>query len=120
MGGLEVLPAILKGERPPPPMADLMGFEPLEVEEGRALFVCTPAEHHYNPIGTVHGQTRTRTPLHRPAARLAEAPEGRRAWSALGSSRPQPRQYGTLPLSRARGEGHDGLTVRPPPRRAVG
>ena len=27
----------------------------MEVEEGRALFVCTPAEYHYNPIGAVHG-----------------------------------------------------------------
>lgn len=55
MGGLEFLRAILRGEQPPPPMAELMGFEPLEVEEGRALFACTPAEYHYNPIGTVHG-----------------------------------------------------------------
>jgi uncharacterized protein (TIGR00369 family) len=55
MAGLPFLRAILAGEQPPPPIADLMGFEPLEVEEGRALFVCTPAEYHYNPIGVVHG-----------------------------------------------------------------
>ena len=55
MGGLPFLRAILAGEQPPPPIGELMGFEPLEVEEGRALFVCTPAEYHYNPLGTVHG-----------------------------------------------------------------
>ena len=55
MGGLPFLWAILAGEQPPPPIGELMGFEPLEVEEGRALFVCTPAEYHYNPIGAVHG-----------------------------------------------------------------
>jgi uncharacterized protein (TIGR00369 family) len=55
MGGLPFLRAILAGEQPPPPIGELMGFEPLEVEEGRALFVCTPAEYHYNPIGAVHG-----------------------------------------------------------------
>jgi len=54
MGGLEFLRAILKGELPPPPAGELMGFEPLESEEGRAAFACVPAEHHYNPIGTVH------------------------------------------------------------------
>jgi acyl-coenzyme A thioesterase PaaI-like protein len=55
MGGLPFLRAILAGEQPPPPIGELMGFEPLEVEEGRTLFVCTPAEYHYNPIGAVHG-----------------------------------------------------------------
>jgi uncharacterized protein (TIGR00369 family) len=55
MGGLPFLRAILAGEQPPPPIGQLMGFEPLEVEEGRVLFVCTPAEYHYNPIGVVHG-----------------------------------------------------------------
>jgi uncharacterized protein (TIGR00369 family) len=55
MGGLPFLRAIPAGEQPPPPIAELMGFEPLEVEEGRALFVCTPAEYHHNPLGAVHG-----------------------------------------------------------------
>jgi uncharacterized protein (TIGR00369 family) len=55
MGGLPFLRAILAGEQPPPPIAELMGFEPLEVDEGRALFVCTPAEYHYDPLGVVHG-----------------------------------------------------------------
>jgi uncharacterized protein (TIGR00369 family) len=36
-------------------MADLMGFEFHEIEEGRVVFECIPAEYHYNPIGAVHG-----------------------------------------------------------------
>ena len=55
MGGLEYLRAIARGELPAAPMAELMGFEFSEVEEGRVVFECVPAEYHYNPIGTVHG-----------------------------------------------------------------
>ncbi len=32
-----------------------MGFEFHEIEEGRVVFECIPAEYHYNPIGAVHG-----------------------------------------------------------------
>ncbi len=38
-----------------PPMLELMGFEPVEIEEGRVAFAVSPAEYHYNTIGTVHG-----------------------------------------------------------------
>jgi uncharacterized protein (TIGR00369 family) len=55
MSGLEALRAIGEGRLPPPPIAALMGFEPVEVEEGRAVFAATPEEFHYNPIGVVHG-----------------------------------------------------------------
>ncbi|MDQ4129342.1 MAG: PaaI family thioesterase [Actinomycetota bacterium] len=55
MGGLEYLRAMLGGELPGPPIARLVGFDLLEVEEGRAVFECEPAEYHYNPIGSVHG-----------------------------------------------------------------
>jgi uncharacterized protein (TIGR00369 family) len=55
MSGLEYLRAIRDGELPPAPIADLMGFRPVEVEEGRVVFEVEPAEFHYNPIGTVHG-----------------------------------------------------------------
>jgi uncharacterized protein (TIGR00369 family) len=55
MSGLEYLRAIRDGELPPAPIADLMGFRLVEVEEGRAVFEVEPAEFHYNPIGTVHG-----------------------------------------------------------------
>ncbi|WP_338865049.1 PaaI family thioesterase [Myxococcus stipitatus] len=55
MSGIEYLRAIIRGEVPGAPMAQLMGFAPVEVSEGRAVFVVEPAEYHYNPIGTVHG-----------------------------------------------------------------
>jgi uncharacterized protein (TIGR00369 family) len=55
MSGLEALEAIRDGRLPPPPIAALMGFEPVEAEERRAVFAVTPAEFHYNPIGVVHG-----------------------------------------------------------------
>jgi uncharacterized protein (TIGR00369 family) len=53
--GLQIFQAILAGEIPPPPIAALLDIEPVEAEEGRAVFAVTPAEFHYNPIGLVHG-----------------------------------------------------------------
>jgi uncharacterized protein (TIGR00369 family) len=53
--GLEFLRAIGAGELPPAPIAELLGFAPVEVEEGRVVFAAVPEERHYNPIGTVHG-----------------------------------------------------------------
>jgi uncharacterized protein (TIGR00369 family) len=55
LSGLEYMRAIASGEIPPPPIAVLLGFELVEVEEGRAVFAVTPQEFHYNPIGVVHG-----------------------------------------------------------------
>jgi uncharacterized protein (TIGR00369 family) len=55
MSGLEYLRAIARGELPAAPMADLLGFGFHEIEEGRVVFECVPAEYHYNPIGAVHG-----------------------------------------------------------------
>jgi uncharacterized protein (TIGR00369 family) len=55
LSGLEYMRAIAAGEIPPPPIAVLLGFELVEVEEGRAVFAVTPQEFHYNPIGVVHG-----------------------------------------------------------------
>ena len=40
---------------PPPPIAELFGFQIVEAEEGRAVFALEPAEWMYNPIGMVHG-----------------------------------------------------------------
>src|SRR4030065_675700 len=42
------------GEVPQPPIGTPLGFRLVEVEYGRAVFECEPAEFHYNPIGTVH------------------------------------------------------------------
>jgi uncharacterized protein (TIGR00369 family) len=55
MAGLEYIRAMVSGELPPPPIAELLGFEIVEAEEGRAVFALTPAEWMYNPIGMVHG-----------------------------------------------------------------
>jgi uncharacterized protein (TIGR00369 family) len=53
--GLEVLRAIAAGELPGAPIAELLGFEPVEAEEGRVVFAGVPGPEHYNPLGTVHG-----------------------------------------------------------------
>ena len=55
MTGLEHLQAIARGELPNAPIAELLGFEPIEVEPGRVVFAGTPGPEHYNPIGSVHG-----------------------------------------------------------------
>jgi uncharacterized protein (TIGR00369 family) len=55
MGGLEYLRAVARGDLPAAPMANLMGFWPSEVEDGRVVFEVEPDEYHYNPIGAVHG-----------------------------------------------------------------
>ena len=53
--GMEMLQAVRDGRLPAPPIATTMGFDLDEVEDGRAVFSLEPAEHHYNPIGSVHG-----------------------------------------------------------------
>jgi uncharacterized protein (TIGR00369 family) len=53
--GLECMQAIVDGTLPPPPIARLLDFEIVEVQDGRALFAMRPAEWMYNPIGSVHG-----------------------------------------------------------------
>jgi uncharacterized protein (TIGR00369 family) len=55
LDGLSALRAMIAGELPPPPIATLLGFELVEVDEGRAVFAAVPGPEHYNPIGTVHG-----------------------------------------------------------------
>lgn len=55
LSGLELMRGIMDGSIPPPPMATLMGFEPIEVDAGRAVFAATPGPEHYSPLGAVHG-----------------------------------------------------------------
>jgi uncharacterized protein (TIGR00369 family) len=55
MSGIEFLQAIRDGRLPAAPIAELLGMRLAEVERGHAVFEVTPAEHHYNPIGVVHG-----------------------------------------------------------------
>lgn len=53
--GIKFLRAMGRGELPAAPMGRTLGIEPVRVEEGRAVFAVEPGEHHYNPMGTVHG-----------------------------------------------------------------
>ena len=85
LSGLDYLRAMMRGELPGPPIAALMGFELLEVHEGRVLFGVQPGEHHYNPIGTVHGGL---------AATLLDSAMG----CAVHSTLPQGTRYTTLDL----------------------
>lgn len=55
LSGLEYLRAMIRGEYPKPPIAVLLNFALVEVDEGRAVFESETAEYHYNPIGVVHG-----------------------------------------------------------------
>jgi uncharacterized protein (TIGR00369 family) len=54
LSGLDVMRLVVAGQLPQPPIAKTLGFRLVEVEHGRAVFECEPAEFHYNPIGTVH------------------------------------------------------------------
>ena len=53
--GWRMLEAVRDGKIPAPPIAATLGFDLDLVEDGRAVFSLEPAEHHYNPIGSVHG-----------------------------------------------------------------
>jgi uncharacterized protein (TIGR00369 family) len=55
MSGLELLQGMIAGRFPGPPILELIGFNLVEVEKGRAVFAGVPAFKHYNPLGTVHG-----------------------------------------------------------------
>ncbi|MEA2428708.1 MAG: hypothetical protein QOF37_2336 [Thermoleophilaceae bacterium] len=55
IGGLEYMRSLLAGEFPPPPIAELMDFTLISVDEGQAVFRGVPGEQHLNPIGSVHG-----------------------------------------------------------------
>ena len=55
LAGLDYIRAIQDGAMPPPPIAELLGFQIVEAEHGRAVFAIAPAEWMYNPIGMVHG-----------------------------------------------------------------
>jgi uncharacterized protein (TIGR00369 family) len=85
LSGIDYLRAIAQGEIPPPPIARLLGFDIEQVEEGRVIFTAEPGEHHYNPIGVVHGGL---------AATLLDSAMG----CAVHSRLPQGRGYTTLEI----------------------
>jgi uncharacterized protein (TIGR00369 family) len=55
LSGQEFFDAIGRGTVPGAPIASTLGFVPVSVRDGVAIFELTPAEFHYNPIGSVHG-----------------------------------------------------------------
>ncbi len=55
MSGMELFQEMLAGRAPLPPIARTLDFTMTEAEKGRVVFEMTPAEFHYNPIGTMHG-----------------------------------------------------------------
>ena len=81
--GLDFLRAIASGDLPGAPIQDLLGFDLIEVDEGRVVFAAEPGEQHYNPIGVVHGGL---------AATLLDSAMG----AAVHSTLPQGRAYVTL------------------------
>jgi uncharacterized protein (TIGR00369 family) len=85
LAGAAFLRAIVEGRVPPPPIAELMGFDIVEVGEGRVVFAVEPQEYHYNPIGMVHGGL---------AATLLDSAMG----CAVHSVLPEGRAYSTLEI----------------------
>ena len=55
LDGISFFRELMAGRLPPPPIAATVGFGWVSVEPGKAVFEITPAEYHYNPIGSVHG-----------------------------------------------------------------
>jgi len=53
--GLELFRRMMRGELPPPPIAQTLDFAIVEAEKGRVVFQGHPSRAHYNPIGSVHG-----------------------------------------------------------------
>ena len=55
LDGLSFFRAIMAGRLPAPPIMATLGIRAVSFEPGKAVFEVTPAEYHYNPIGSVHG-----------------------------------------------------------------
>jgi uncharacterized protein (TIGR00369 family) len=55
MPGLAFWKAVIEGELPPPPIAELVRMSAVEAEHGTVTFTCTPDASMYNPLGIVHG-----------------------------------------------------------------
>ena len=55
LSGLERMQRIRDGADPAPSMAESLGFELVEVEDGAVAFEGSPSDAHLNSMGTVHG-----------------------------------------------------------------
>jgi len=47
--------AVARGDAPPPPIAQLIGFDLISVKPGEAVVELQATEAHANPMGTLHG-----------------------------------------------------------------
>src|SRR5579862_4031557 len=52
---LKLAEKMMRGEVPPPPIGQLLGFVLKAIEPGRAVFEMPVDERHHNPLGTLHG-----------------------------------------------------------------
>ena len=52
---LERVRGMIRGDVPPPPVGQLLGFRIIAVEPGRAVFEMEAGPQHANPMGTLHG-----------------------------------------------------------------
>jgi uncharacterized protein (TIGR00369 family) len=52
---IEAFRKMVAGELDPPPVARLVGFRMVAIEEGRATFELDVGPQHASPLGTVHG-----------------------------------------------------------------
>ena len=50
---LDLSEAIARGDAPPPPIAQLIGFDLISVEPGEAVIEFQATEAHANPMGTL-------------------------------------------------------------------
>lgn len=55
LSGIQVFQAMFEGRLPMPPIGATLGFVPVHIEPGLAVFQGRPSFEHYNPLGTVHG-----------------------------------------------------------------
>jgi uncharacterized protein (TIGR00369 family) len=53
--GLSFVRGMMEGRHPHSPYAATMGFEIVEVEAGRVVFIGKPSSRFLNPIGVIHG-----------------------------------------------------------------
>lgn len=53
--GLDFFRGLAASTSPQVPLYEVMGFRLADVGEGWSRFECTPGDHLYNPLGTVHG-----------------------------------------------------------------
>jgi uncharacterized protein (TIGR00369 family) len=52
---LERLDQVIRGEIPPPPIAQLIGFKLVSAQHGEAVVDFDASNKHANPMGTLHG-----------------------------------------------------------------